>query len=317
MLRHRWRLVALVLATGLALAYAATLLSPRHYVASGGVLVPGGMMKAQYVAADPQAAAALVQRFIASHRDPLLVDPPIVVRVAPSLATNLALGAALALLLSLVLLRRRAPRPVRSENELIATFGVPMVAARPLAPLELSRQLAAHWFGRGRAVLAVVSAERGDGRTRVTAELARAFAAGGTPTLVIDADFRSPALHRAFGVRNRAGLADFLEGRATQLAHCAENLSVLVAGRTSEDPLELLSRGRMQDLLAAAARRYPVVLIDTPAAARGPDLQLFAAFAGGALMVVRRPTPACALERLRELLFSSRARVVGTVLSPS
>jgi Mrp family chromosome partitioning ATPase len=206
---------------------------------------------------------------------------------------------------------------VRSEAELIATLGVPIVAARPLAPQALASLLAAHWFGRGRPVLAVVGAEDGDDRMRVAAELARAFARSGAPTLAIDADFRSPALHRAFKLRNRAGLADFLEGRNTRLAHCGENLSVLVAGRSGENPLELLSRQRMQDLLAAAAKRYRVVLVHTPAAARGPDLQLCAAFAGGALVVTRFSTRIPALKRLSGLLAYCEARVVGTVLSPA
>ena len=317
MVQSRWRLLALVLAIALAFAFAATLLSPRRYVATGGVLVPAGMLKAQYTAPDPQAAAALVQGFIESHKNPLLVDPPLVVRVGPDLEVNLLIGLAAAALLGLLLLARRRSRAVRTENELIATLGVPMLAARPLAAQDLSRQLQVHWFGRGRPVLAVVSAKAGDGGTLVAAELARAFAASGEPTLVIDADFRSPALHRAFGLRNRAGLADFLEGRNTQLAHCAENLSVLVAGRSGADPLELLSHRRMQELLAAAAKRYRVVLVDTPAAACGPDLQLFAAFAGGALVVVRHGSEVTSLTRLRDLLEYCKARVVGTVLTPA
>src|SRR5688572_15985248 len=315
MLRSCWRLAALVLAMGVAFACIATQFSERGYVATGGVLVPGGILKAQFTAADPQAAAALVQKFIETHKDPLLVDPPLVVRAGSSLETNLALGAALAVLLGLLAWRPRAPT-IRSESELIGALGPPLVAARPLAPQDLSRQLLAHWFARGRTTLAIVSAQSGDGRTRVAAELARACAASGVPTLVIDADFRSPGLHRAFGVPNRAGLADFLEGRSPELAHCAENLSVLVAGRAGGDPLELLSRKRMQDLLAAAARRYTVVLVDTPAAVRGPDLQLCAAFAGGALVVTRRPADAVGLKKLDRFLKRCSARVVGTVLSP-
>jgi Mrp family chromosome partitioning ATPase len=60
-----------------------------------------------------------------------------------------------------------------------------------------------------------------------------------------------------------------------------------------------------------------VVLVHTPAAARGPDLQLFAAFAGGALVVTRFSTEIRALKRLRDLLMYCKARVVGTVLSPA
>jgi Mrp family chromosome partitioning ATPase len=317
MLRSRWRVIALVLAMGLALAYAATLLSPRQYVATGGVLLPAGLVKVQYTTADPRTAAALVQAFIEKQEKPLLVDPPLVVPMRPGRPQNLALIIGMGLFLIALLLWRRRPPALRSENELIGVLGAPLLAARPLAPGDLCRQLLAHWFGPRRAVLAVVSPEKRDGRTRVAAELARAFAAMGEPTLLIDADVRAPALHREFGLRNRAGLADFLEGRSVQLAHCAEHLSVLVAGRSGTDPLELLSRPRLQQLLTAAAKRYRVVLVDAPAAAHGPDLQIFAAFAGGALVVARFSTQMPALERLRDFLAGCKARVVGTVVSPA
>jgi protein-tyrosine kinase len=235
-----------------------------------------------------------------------------------SLAANLALAGVAGLTAGYALLPARRGRPlVRSENQLVQALGVPLLAARPLAPQALAAQLLEHWFRRGRAVLPVVSAESGIGRTRTAAELARAFAAMGERTLLIDADFRSPGLHAEFGLPNRGGLTDFLEGRPAALAHCAEHLSVLVAGRSGADPLDLLSRQRMQALLAEAAQRYSVVLVDTPASACGPDLQLFAAFGGGALVVTRRPANPQGLERLRRLLAGCKAQIVGTVLSPT
>ena len=230
-----------------------------------------------------------------------------------SLAANLALAGVAGLAAGYAFLPGR--RPVRSEIQLVEALGVPLLAARPLVPHAFSRQLLAHWFHR-RPVLAVVSAERGTGCTRVAAQLAREFAAMGERTLLIDADFRSPGLHAEFGLPNRGGLTDFLEGRPAMLAHCAENLSVLVAGRSGTDPLDLLSRQRMQALLTQAAQRYRVVLVDTPSSACGPDLQLFAAFGGGALVVTRRSASSKGLERLRALLDGSKARIVGTVLSP-
>jgi protein-tyrosine kinase len=274
------------------------------------------MQKVRYTASDPRTAAGLVERFIRKHDKPLLVDPPLVVAARPLFRTDLAWLAAFVFLgFAWIFLRLRKP-VARSEAELATALGPALLAARPLAVQSLTHQLLAHWFKPGRAVLAVVSPQKGDGRTRLAAELARAFARLGEPTLVIDADLRSPQLHRAFGLSNRAGLADFLEGRSVRLEHCADNLAVLVAGRAGGDPLELLSRERLREFLAAAAQRYRVVLVDTPAAARGPDLQLFAAFAGGALVVTRRPTETKALERLRDFLAGARARVVGTVLNP-
>ena len=312
------RLIALVFVAAAGLALAATELAPRQYLARGGVLLPSGMAKVQYEAADPAAAVALVRGFIAAHRNALLVDPPQVVPVRTNLLENLSLALAIALFVTLALLwRRKRPPALRSENQLIEVLGAQPLAARPLAAHDLARQLLAHWFGPRRAVLAVVSPQDADGAKHVAAELARACAAGGVSTLLIDADFRAPGLHRAFGLRNRAGLADFLEERPVRLVPCADNLSLLVAGRASGDPLELLSRPRMQHLLAAAAGRYQVVLVATSAAARGPDLQLAAAFSGGALVVTRKPADASALKNLHDLLERSRARVVGTVLNPA
>jgi|SRR5688572_3048471 len=235
----------------------------------------------------------------------------------PHAAAGIALAVAAATVGGLCSFVVRRTRGVRSEKELVAALGSPLVAARPLAIETLAEQLAAHWFRRGRAVLAVVSAEEGGARARVAAELARAFAGAGERTLLIDADFRSPALHRAFGLENRAGLAAFLEGQALVVAHCAHNLSVLVAGRSPAEPLELLSRACLRDFLAAAASRYSVVLVNTAPAVRGPDLQLPAAFAGGALVVTRFRAAVQPLERLRELLSFCRARLVGAVLSPT
>ena len=311
-----FRLIALVVVAAVGFALATTQLAPRQYLARGGVLLPSGMVKVQYEAPDPGTATALVQAFIAGHRDALLVDPPRVVP-APSSFVEPLVWALAALLIAMLLMWRRKQPTLRSESQLIQVLGAQPLAARPLAAHDLARQLLAHWFGPRRAVLAVVSPQDGDGAKHVAAELARACAAGGVSTLLIDADFRAPGLHRAFGLPNRAGLADFLEERAVQLAPCAENLSVLVAGRASGDPLELLSRPRMQDLLAAAASRYQVVLVATPAAARGPDLQLPAAFSGGALVVSRHPANQGELEHLGKLLSACRAQVIGTVLSPA
>ena len=229
--------------------------------------------------------------------------------------STLALACIAGLLAGLVFMPR-ARRIVRSENQLIEVLGVPLLAARPLAPAAVAAQLVGCWFGRGRRVLPIVSAESGPQATRAAAQLARALAAMGEKTLLIDANLRTPQLHAEFGLPNRGGLADFLEGRSAALAHCAQNLSVLVAGRAGGDPLDLLSRERMQALLAQAAQRYSVVLVDTPAAAHGPDLQLFAAFGGGALVVTRRPASPEKLQRLRKLLAGSRATVVGTVIAP-
>jgi protein-tyrosine kinase len=213
---------------------------------------------------------------------------------------------------------KRQSRRVRGERELLTVIGNPLLAARPSSPTALDvlcTQLLEHWFDAGRALLPLVSLRAGDGRSTLAVELARRFAAKGERTLLVDADLRAPSLHARFGLPNRRGLGDLLDGRDVQLVACKENLALIAAGAAREDPLELLSRLRLRHFLAAAARPFRVVLIDTPAAERGPDLEMFAALAKGALLVVRPGEDSARLAWLRQRLTRCAAVPVVTVFN--
>ena len=210
--------------------------------------------------------------------------------------------------------RRRGPP---RERDLVRLLGAPLLAVRPLreaALRGLCRQLLDHWLHSGRTLLPVVSAQRGEGRTYFAAGLATAFAALGEKTLLIDADFRSPGVHLAFGLPNRGGLADYLKGKKVEPSVRNENLAVLVAGDAGRDPLELLSGERLKGLLAAASKHFRVIIIDTPAAVRGPDLEIFTALACGALVVAggARARP---LARLKAALTRSSAQPLAIVVN--
>ena len=208
---------------------------------------------------------------------------------------------------------------VRCERDLVAALGMPLLAARPLRAETRgaqAEQLLAHWFPL-RRLLPVVSAAGGEGRTGLATDLARQLAALGVRTLLVDGDLRSPRVHRAFRLRNRHGLADFLAGGDVQLTQCGEHLAVLVGGEARGNPLELLASPRLRAFLGAAATRFGAIVIDTPAARSGPDLQIFAAHAGGALVLARRPADARELRFLGRTLRGSAAKVVGVLLRES
>ena len=206
---------------------------------------------------------------------------------------------------------------MRSEKEFVAAMGQPLLAVRPLraeTQRAQAEQLREHWFSR-RRLLPVVSAASGEGRTRLALDLARRLAALGVRTLLVDGDLRSPRVHHALHLKNEYGLAEFLTGRRLRLAQCGENLAVLPAGRPPREPLERLASPRLRPLLCAAAARFGAIIIDTPAAARGPDLQIFAAHAGGALVLARQGrSDAGALDRLQRSLRTCAAQLVGILL---
>ena len=193
---------------------------------------------------------------------------------------------------------RRQSRRVRGERELLAAIGNPLLAARPARPEALGvhcAQLLEHWFGAGRTLLPVISLRAGDGRSTLAAELARRFAGMGERTLLVDADLRAPSLHARFGLPNRRGLGDLLDGRDVRLVAINENggsnLALLAAGAVREDPLELLSRERLRHFLAAAA------------------------LAKGALLVVRPGEDGARLAGLRRRLARCAAIPVATVFN--
>lgn len=295
------RLPVLLGLAALGLAYGLTAAWPARYAASASVLLPTGngqdsrILRIEHRAPDPGAAVLRVKEELnglLAGRARLLDDAVVLVQ-RPNLALNLACGglAGLGLGVGWTLARRRR-RPVRVS---------------PHSTVKLCEQLLEQWFTPQRQLLPLVSAQPGEGRSRLAAKLARAFAELGHRTLLIDGDLRAPSLHRAFGLPNRAGLADFLHEGRVSLVCAGENLSLLVAGSAAADPLELLSSPRLSGLLAEARRHFRVVLIDTPAAARGPDFEIFAAFAGGALLLGG--------DQMRAALERCAAKVVAVVLN--
>jgi len=185
---------------------------------------------------------------------------------------------------------------------------------------DLRTQLLLHWFSQERRTLAVISTEPGDGRSYIAANLAVLFAQLGERTLLIDADLRFPRQHRIFRLMPGRGLAHALYARGmngdAEKVPYFENLFVLSAGAVPPNPSELVSRPGLAALLNESARRYSVVLIDTPAWARGSDAQLIAARAGGALLVARHNrTRLGPLRQLQGAIVRGGALIAGSVLN--
>jgi chain length determinant protein tyrosine kinase EpsG len=185
---------------------------------------------------------------------------------------------------------------------------------------EVRTQLITHWLGPQRKVLAVASADVGEGKSYLAANLAVSFAQMGEKTLLIDADLRAPRQHRTFGMGNAAGVAQVLTRRAgleaAERSGYFDSLAVLPAGAAPPNPLELLSRGEWPRLLGEARRQYGLIVVDTTADACGSDARLVAARADGALLVARKNhTRLDSLERLRSAITASGVPVVGTVLN--
>jgi protein-tyrosine kinase len=204
-------------------------------------------------------------------------------------------------------------------DDVIAGYQPQSEAVEPLRALR--SQLILRWLnGTKRKVLAVTSAERGEGRSWLAANLATMFAQLGERTLLIDADMRHPRQHRLFNIDNSVGLSALLTGRAgreiARRIHPQLRLYVLPAGVLPPNPQELLARQVFEVVVDHFAAQFSVVIVDTPAISETADAQILAANAGSAIIMGRRNhTRQSKLLAAMDMLTQSGVNVIGSVLN--
>jgi protein-tyrosine kinase len=169
-------------------------------------------------------------------------------------------------------------------------------------------------------VLAVVSTSPRDGRSLLATELAISFAQLGRPTLLVDADMRTPRERRIFGHQLDRGLAQALATGDVPELNVIESyptLSILGAGDESGfNPTELLSNKRFQRLIDSTRNLFDFIVVDTPPFNAYSDAQVIAAVVGRVITLHRAPVNT--YKETREMLSSisrSGAEVLGAVLN--
>ncbi len=169
------------------------------------------------------------------------------------------------------------------------------------------------------STLVILSPCQGEGRTQLCAELAVAFSQLGQRTLLVDADLRRPRVHALFESENNVGLGQALaSGAAPQLLAVQDlpHMSVLVAGPTVPNPLELLTNGHFQRQLTDWRKKFNVVIIDTPPITEYADGLAIASFADQVVIVGRSgATPHKNIKEMLRRMAGTQARVVGAVIN--
>lgn len=117
--------------------------------------------------------------------------------------------------------------------------------------------------------LTVSSAIAGVGKSTVSYHLARAYAAMGQRTLLVDTDLRRPGLHKLAGIANARGLSNYVSGELEMddiivSLPTDELMSVAAAGSIPPDPAKVLSSRRMDAFLQQAYEDFDMVIFDTP-----------------------------------------------------
>jgi non-specific protein-tyrosine kinase len=169
--------------------------------------------------------------------------------------------------------------------------------------------------------LLVTSAGPDEGKTTTAANLGVVFAQAGRRTIVLDADFRKPGIHRIFDLPNARGLSDLLRSDATSLEEVTqateqEHLFVITTGPLPPNPAELLGSHRMKTILSRISGSASLVIIDSPPLQAVTDAVLLSSYTDGTLLVVDAGrTHRGAVRHGLEALGQAGARVLGVALN--
>ena len=167
----------------------------------------------------------------------------------------------------------------------------------------------------------VTSSQIGEGKTVTAINLAVTIAEQIDNTvLLVDADLRNPSVHRYLGLEPDCGLSDYLRGGAdlpdALIKTGIGKLVLLPAGSPPGNPSELLSSGKMKDLVAELKKRYSdryIIFDSSPLLAAAYAISL-AGYMDGVLFVVKaaHTTPKAARKALSLI---KGCRVLGSVFN--
>ncbi|MFP3936694.1 MAG: polysaccharide biosynthesis tyrosine autokinase [Phycisphaerae bacterium] len=170
-----------------------------------------------------------------------------------------------------------------------------------------------------RRSLLVTSPLPGDGRTSVALNLAASVARGGRRVLVVDANFRQPAIGQLFPDAPEEGLSSAVVGRANWtdcVYEVEENFHVMPAGHMPPNPAELLGSDEMRQLLSEMENQYDQVLLDSAPCLVVTDPCVLASLTDGVVLVVRAGSNTYGIvQRTRDMLSRVGARTLGVALN--
>ncbi len=176
---------------------------------------------------------------------------------------------------------------------------------------------------RDKQVVAVTSPCSGESKSSVAVSLAMSFAnATSKPTLVIDADMRSPDVASMLKTKSQPGLFELLSGSCTledAIQHVGDSsLYVIPAGRATRSTHHLVKIDEMKKLLDRLRSKFSTIIIDTPPILGASESIVLAKSADAALLcslsgVSKVKQVKMAVERLEH----ASVNVAGAVLSGS
>ena len=145
---------------------------------------------------------------------------------------------------------------------------------------------------KGGKTVFITSTVGNEGKTFIAINLAISIALINKKVLLIGADIRKPKISEYMGLTMDKGLTQFLRDYKLEVPQILDsskqkNLDVISTGPIPPNPSELLTNGRIKEIIAYGREHYDYVIIDTPPVDIVTDTLLLSGLADLFIYVVR------------------------------
>lgn len=160
-----------------------------------------------------------------------------------------------------------------------------------------------------------------EGKSFLTACLAKSYADVGKKVLIIDCDLRRGRQYEIFGVSNNKGLSNVLisdlDGVKIETIKTKLNgIYLLPGGTIPPNPSELLESQKMADVIAMLEEDYDIILFDCPPVIGLSDSLVVTKYVDTTVVVAAyKTTPIDMLTKTVKALKAVNARIAGIIFN--
>lgn len=189
--------------------------------------------------------------------------------------------------------------------------------------MNLRNSIDSEMKAREHRVIMFTSAVKGEGKTIITAYLARILAMGSSEKiLVVDCAVNNPQMHELFGVPNERGILNFLSGNM-ELPDVVQELDpgvldIVTAGpvKSADITQPLFNSERMGQFINHVNELYDYVLIDTSAILEAPETPIIGSYSSGIVIVIQAgKTKREVIKRAMLMMQKLDGEFIGSVLN--
>jgi capsular exopolysaccharide synthesis family protein len=165
----------------------------------------------------------------------------------------------------------------------------------------------------------ITSPNQGNGKTTVASNLAMSISQGEQDVILVDADLRRPAVHRALDISRNPGLSDLIRNKAgiedVVRDWSEDGLKVITAGDIPPNVTEVVGSKRIASILGDIREKHELVIIDAPPLIIADSYNLASRVDGVILIMVPGETSEEQARAIKEQLDRSKAHLLGIVFN--